>query len=55
MEPVKYLSFSLLQKKLTAYGRKQFPQKKTSLDVWEGPKEYQPLLWWIIPQILTPL
>ena len=54
MEPVKHLSCSLLQKKLTAYSRKQFPQKKSTLDVWEGSKEYQLLLWWILPQILTP-
>ena len=27
MEPVKHLSCSLLKRKLTAYSRKQFPQK----------------------------
>ena len=53
MEPVKHLSCSLLQKKLTAYSRKQFPQKKIHLNVWEDPKEYQFLLWWILSQILT--
>ena len=31
MEPVKHLSCSLLQKKLTAYSRKQYPQKKSTL------------------------
>ena len=53
MEPVKHLSCSFLQKKLTGYSRKQFPQKKSTIDVWEDPKEYQPLLWWIVLQILT--
>ena len=49
-EPVKHLSCSLLQKKLTVCSQKQ----KSTLDVWEDPKEYQLLLWWILPQILTP-
>ena len=33
MEPVKYLSWNFLQRKLTAYRRKQFPQKICSLEV----------------------
>ena len=53
MEPVKHLSCSLVQKRLTACSRKQFPQKST-LDAWEGSKEYQLLLLSILPQILTP-
>ena len=53
MEPVKHLSWRLLQKKLTAYSQNNF-RKKSTLDVWEGPKEYQLLLWWTPPQILTP-
>ena len=54
MESIKHLSCSPLQKKLTAYSRQQFPEKKSALDVWEAPKEYQLLLWWILPQILAP-
>ena len=38
MEPVKHLSLNFLQKELTAYNRKQFPQKTSTLNVWEGPK-----------------
>ena len=55
MEPDKHLNFSIFQKKkkkqLTAENNFR---KKSTLDVWEGPKEYQALLWWILPQILTP-
>ena len=53
MEPIKHLSCSLVQKKFTANSRKQFPQKKSTLDGWEDPKEYHLLLWWILTQILT--
>ena len=28
--------------------------KKFTLNVWESPKQYHFLLWWILPQILTP-
>ena len=28
--------------------------KKFTLNVWESPKQYHLLLWWILPQILTP-
>ena len=38
MEPVKHLGWRLLQKKLTAYSQNNF-RKKSTLDVWEGPKE----------------
>ena len=33
---------------------KTISAKKSTLDIWEGPQEYQLLLWWILPQILTP-
>ena len=35
MEPSK---LELFRKKLTAYSRKQFPQKVSTWDVWESPK-----------------
>ena len=54
-EPVKHLSCSLLQKKVNGLQLKTISAKKSTLDVWEGPKEYQLLLWWILPQILTSL
>ena len=51
MKPFKHLSCSLLQKKLTVYSLKQFhTQKKSTLNVCEAPKEYEFLLWWVVPQ-----
>ena len=54
MEAVNHLSCSLLQKNVNDLQPKTISGKKSTLDVWEGPKEYQVLLWWILPQILTP-
>ena len=51
METVKHLSCSLLQNELQP---KTISAKTSALDVWEGPKKCQLLLWWILPQILTP-
>ena len=51
METVKHLSCSLLQNELQP---KAISAKKSALDVWEGPKKCQLLLWWILPQILAP-
>ena len=33
IEPVKHLSWDFLQKRLTVYSRKQFPEKESALDV----------------------
>ena len=41
-------------KKVNGLQPKTISAKKSTLDVWEGCKEYQILLWWILPQILTP-
>ena len=54
MEAVNHLSCSLLQNNVNDLQPKTISAKKSTLDVWEGPKEYQLLLWWILPQILTP-
>ena len=48
-EPVKHLSCSLLQKKVNGLQLKTISSKKSTLDVWECPKEYQLLLLWILP------
>ena len=50
MEPVKHLSCSLFRKKVNGLHPKTISAKKYSLDVWESPKEYQLLLWWILLQ-----
>ena len=37
MESCKHLSWGFFEKKEAAYGRKQFPQKVSTFDVWEVP------------------
>ena len=41
-------------KKVNDLQPKIISAKKSTLDVWEGPKEYQILLSWILRKILTP-
>ena len=41
-------------KKVNSLQPKTISTRKSTLDVWEGPKENQLLLWWILDQILTP-
>ena len=41
-------------KKVNGLQPKTISAKESTLDVWEVPKEYQRLLWWVLPQILTP-
>ena len=54
MEKVIHLNCSLLQKQLEQLTAKNNFRKKTTIDVWKGPKEYKLLLCWILHQILLP-
>ena len=40
-------------KKVNGLQPKTISAKKIYFNIWEDPKEYQFLLWWILPQILT--
>ena len=44
----------LCTKKVNGLQPKTISAKKSTLDVWKSPKQYQLLLWWTLLQILTP-